>query len=159
MKLSDLKYYWLFFLLLVVIAGCDQNKVFEEYKKFDKLSWNRFNYLEFEVLVEDTESEFDVYVSLRHLPEFFHNKLPINLTIYSPTGEMRTADHMLELSDADGNSISKCVGDFCDVSLLVRKQIKFSEPGVYNFRIENKWKKVELPGIMEVGLLIKKSNE
>lgn len=152
----NLRSYWLFFLLLLVITGCNQNKAFEEYKKFDNLSWNRFNFLEFEVLVEDTESEFDVYISLRHLPEFFHNKLPINLTIYSPSGEMRTADHLIELSDVDGNSLSKCVGDFCDVSILVRKEISFYESGTYTFRIENKWQKVELPGIMEVGLILER---
>ena len=153
----NLKYYLLLFVLLIMSFGCNQSKVFEEYKKFDNLSWHRFNYLEFEVTVEDSENEFDVYISLRHLPEFQYKQLPINLTIYSPSGEMRTADHLLELIDDEGNRLSKCVGDFCDVSILVRKDFKFTEPGIYNFRIENKWKKVDLPGIMEVGLLIKKS--
>jgi len=157
--MKKLKYSLLFFAILIVSFGCNNSKVFEEYKKFDNLNWNRFNNLEFEVRVEDLESEFDVYVSLRHLPEFPHKELPINLTIYSPSGEMRSADHLLELADKEGNNLSKCVGDYCDVSILVRKELSFYEPGVYKFVIENKWKKVDLPGIMEVGLTIKKSSE
>lgn len=151
------KYSWLFIVLLALSSGCSNSKVFEEYIKFDNLSWNRFNFLEFEVPAENIETEFDVYIALRHLPEFPHKELPVNLTIYSPSGEMRSADHLLELTDNEGNNLSKCVGDYCDVSILVRKELSFYEPGVYKFVIENKWKKVDLPGIMEVGLLIKKS--
>lgn len=158
MMVKNFKYSLLFLVLLFVSFGCNNSKVFEEYEKFDNLNWNRFNNLEFEVSIEDMESEFDVYVSLRHLPEFPHKELPINLTIYSPTGEMRTADHLLELADKERNNLSKCVGDYCDVSILVRKELSLYEPGIYRFIIENKWKKVDLPGIMEVGLLIKKSN-
>ncbi|MCD4729327.1 MAG: gliding motility lipoprotein GldH [Bacteroidales bacterium] len=156
--MNNHKCFWLLLVLLTFSFGCSNRKVFEEFKKFDKVSWHRFNYLEFEVPVEDTDSEFDIYISLRHLPEFPHKQLPVNFTIYSPSGEMRTADHMLELNDDEGNSLSKCLGDFCDVSILVREDFKFSETGTFKFRIENKWKKVDLPGIMEVGLLIKKSN-
>jgi len=152
------RFYWLFMALLFVSFGCSQKKVFEEYKKFDKLSWYRFDILEFEVPVQNIETSYDIYIQLRHLPEFPHKQLPINFTIYSPTGEMRSADQLLELNDKEGNSLSKCLGDFCDVSIMVREGITFYEPGIYKFIIENKWKKVDLPGIMEVGLLIKKTN-
>jgi len=157
MSMKNQKYSWLFFVLLFVTLGCNNSKVFEEYKKFDNLSWHRFNYLEFEVPVDDTETAFDIFLSLRHLPEFPHKQLPVNFTIYSPSGEMRTADHVLELNDEAGNSLSKCLGDFCDVSILLREDFNFSEPGIYSFRVENKWTKVDLPGITEVGLLIEKS--
>jgi len=156
--MHHLKYLWFLIALLILSYGCSDNKVYEEYKKFDKLSWHRFNFLEFEVPIEDTETEFDIYISIRHLPEFPYKQLPVNLTIYSPSDEMRTADHMLELNDDEGNSLSECLGDFCDVSILVWEDFNFSELGTFRFRIENKWKKVDLPGIMEVGLLIKKSN-
>lgn len=156
--MKNQKYFWLFFLFLFVSFACSNSKVFEEYEKFEELSWNRFNFLEFEVPIVDTESAYDIYLSLRHLPEFPHKQLPINFTIYSPSGEMRTADQVLELNDEAGNRLSKCLGDFCDVSILLREDFSFSEPGTFNFRIENKWTKVDLPGIMEVGLLIKKSN-
>lgn len=157
MAFVNLKYYWLLLALFFVSTGCDNQKVFEEYKKFENLSWYRFDFLEYEVQIEDVEKIYDIYISLRHLPEFPHKELPVNLTIYSPSGEMRTADYMLELNDDEGKSLSKCLGDLCDVSILVRKELKFSETGIFNFRLENKWKKVDLPGIMEVGLLIKKS--
>ena len=155
--MTNLKYYWLFFVLLFVSFGCSHTKVFEEYKKFDNLSWHRFNFLEFEVPIEDIEPEYDISISLRHLPEFPHKQLPVNFTIYSPSGEMRTVDLLLELYDDEGNSLSECLGDFCDISILLRENFKFSEQGIFKFRIENKWKKVDLPGIMEVGLILKKS--
>ncbi len=158
MLCKNCKYLLLFVAVLFVSYSCIQKKVFEEYKKFDKISWYRFNFLEFEVPIEELEIPYDIYILMRHLPEFPHKQLPINFTIYSPSGEMRSSDQILELNDKNGNSLSKCLGDFCDVSISVRKEYIFSEPGSFKFIIENKWKKVDLPGIMEVGLLIKKSN-
>lgn len=155
--MNDQKYIWLFLVIVTFSFGCSNNKVFEEYREMDKFSWNRFNILKFEVPVDDTESEFDIYIAIRHLPEFPYKQLPVNLTIYSPSGEMRSANQTLSLYDKAGNSLSECLGDFCDISVVVRKEFKFSEQGIYKFRIENKWKKVDLPGIMEVGLIVEKS--
>ena len=55
----------------------------------DKQSWNRFNILKFEIPVNDTQTPVDIVLAIRHLPEFQIRELPINMTIYMPSGEMR----------------------------------------------------------------------
>ncbi len=83
--------------------------------------------------------------------------MKINLTFYLPSDEMRTANYVFELVDEEGNKLSKCLGDFCDISFPVRKNFVFTEPGIVKFQIENKHTKTEMPGIMEVGLIVKRS--
>ena len=146
------------FLLLILFNSCSDTTVFEEYHKFDNISWNRFNNQKFEVSIEDAEAEYDIFVVIRHLPEIPYKEIKINLTMHLPDGEMRTADHLFELEDSEGNRLSECLGDYCDISFPVRKGFTFSEPGVVHFEIENKYTKVEMLGIIEVGLIVTKAN-
>jgi len=161
--LNKMKYFHSFkgiiviFVITFLLSSCGNRTVFEEYKKFDNLSWQRFDYLNFKVPIENTDAEYDILVAFRHLPEIPYREIRINFTFYLPSGEMRTSDHIFELVDKDGNKLSECLGDFCDISFPVRKNFVFSEPGIVKFQIENKYTKIEMPGIMEVGLILKRS--
>jgi len=150
-------YLMIIFIISFLLTSCGNKTIFEEYRKFDNLSWQRFNYLNFEVPIENIDAEYDILIAIRHLPEIPYKEMKINITFYLPAGEMRTADHVFELVDKEGNSLSECLGDFCDVSFPVRKNFVFSEPGLVKFKIENKYTKTEMPGIMEVGLIIRKA--
>jgi len=151
-------------LLFILLAGlsfsmisCRSDKTFEQYKKLDKQSWNRFNILKFEIPISDTQTTVDIILALRHLPEFQIMELPINMTIYMPSGEMRTAEEVLKFIEKDGKRLSECLGDLCDITFNLREDFTFSETGTVRIEIENKWTKVELPGILEVGLILRTS--
>ena len=107
----------------------------------------------------DTQNAFDIVLVIRHLPEFKIKELPVNVTIYLPSGEMRTAEHILNFTDKDGNSLSECLGDLCDITFPLREDFIFPEAGTVRIEIENKWPRLELPGILEVGLILEKSQK
>lgn len=157
MEVNNIKNIIWVLLFPVFLLSCNNQKIFEQHKEFDKMSWNRFNILQFDVNVKDPESAYDILLAIRHLPEIRYKELKINMTIYSPSGAMRSADYILPMLDKDGNSISSCLGDLCDITIPIRNQFKFTEAGINRIEIENKFTKVDMPGIMEVGLIIKKS--
>ena len=141
--------------MLSVFTSCkSESTVFEEYIKFENLSWNRFDIIKFEVSVEDIKPEYDVYIHLRHIPEFPNEELKINLSILSSSGGMRSSDYTLDLIDNDGNRLSECLGDLCDFRKCIRREVKFTDSGIVTFEIENKYSRVELPGVIEVGLIV-----
>jgi gliding motility-associated lipoprotein GldH len=145
-----------FFLLVLTSCHSDQ-KVFEEYHTFDNMSWNRFNLLNFKMEVIDLEVPYDIYISIRHIPEIPYQEMIINFTIFTPSGDMRTSDYTLDFIDREGKHLSDCMGDYCDLLVPLRKSFRFYELGAAKFEIENKYTKVEMPGIMEVGLILKRS--
>ena len=147
-------------LILHLLSGCNRYTiVYEEYTKFDDLSWNRFDLLTFEMQVEDIASPYNIFLTVRHIPEVPYEELNLNFTIFAPGGDMRTTDYTLEFLDIDGNKQSDCLGDLCDLQVLLREGFRFSEQGLVRFELENKYTKVELPGIIEVGLMVQKINE
>jgi len=80
---------------IIVFTGCN-NTVFKEYNKFDNPSWNRLNYLNFEVPVQKNEG-LDFYLALRHHTNFPYNYINVNVTFYTPDGEMRSLDYYFRL--------------------------------------------------------------
>jgi len=147
-------------IILVFLLSCSGNQtVFEEYQKFDNLSWSRFNILKFEVNLEDIESSYDIYINIRHLPEVSYKEMVINFTIFTASGDMRTTDYTLKFYDREGKKLSECLGDYCDLLVPLRESFRFYETGRVRFEIENKFTKIKMPGILEVGLIMKKSTE
>lgn len=142
---------------MLIFVSCSNQKLFEEHYKFDNFSWNRFSFVKFEVNIIDTETEYDIYLNFRHLPEYPYSDFNFNFTIYTPSDEMRTMDYEIDLFDKKGILRSECLGDYCDLKIPVRMGFRFSEPGKAKFEIENKMTKLETHGVMEVGLIIEKS--
>ena len=142
---------------MLLLVSCSNNKVFEQYHKFEKFSWNRFEFVNFETQIKDIESDYDIYLNFRHLPEYPYKHIDFNFTIYTPSGEMRTSNYEIDLYNKQGERLSECLGDFCDMKIPVRKGFRFSEPGLAKFEIENRMTKLQTPGVMEVGLIIEKS--
>ena len=139
--------------------SCDNRTEFEQYKKLENQSWNRFNIIKFEVPVNDIKTAFDITLVIRHLPEFKIKELPVNATFYMPSGEIRSAEHIIKFTDKAGESLSECLGDLCDLSFILREDFIFPETGTVRVEIENKWPRLELPGILEVGLILQKSQK
>jgi len=150
---------FIFFCAVTVISfmSCVNRTEFEQYQKFEKQSWNRFNIIKFEVPVNDIKTAFDITLVIRHLPEFKIKELPVNVTMYMPSGEIRSAEHIIKFTDNAGESLSECLGDLCDLSFVLRDGFIFPEIGTVRIEIENKWPRLELPGILEVGLILQKS--
>ncbi len=143
-----------FFIALILFSGCSSNTVFESYHKFDNLNWKRFDNQKFEFTVENTEVEYDVFLSIRHIPEIPYKEIRINYTVRTPSGDMRSNDLIMDLYEND-SKLSDCLGDFCDFVYPIRQGISFSEVGKVRIEIENKYPKMDMPGIMEVGLIVK----
>ncbi len=143
-------------LLLLLLFSCGQPVVFKEYKTFENVSWNRFDYLYFEFPVKAGD-KLDFYLALRHHTFLPYDFLDVNITFYMPGGEMRSAEYHFELKDKDGNWKADAMGELWDIELPIREDLAFYKDGVCKVRMENKMIRTETPGIVEVGLIARKS--
>ena len=143
-------------LLSLLLTSCGQKQVFKQYHRFDNITWDRFDILTFEVPVEKGQLlDFDFL--LRHHTLYPYNYLDANITFYTPSGSALSRDYHFELKDKNGEWKANGAGDFWDIDLNIRKEMKFSKSGICNIRIENKMTKVKIPGIIEIGLSATKS--
>ena len=148
-----------FFVLIIITAffiSCNSNTVLKEYKKFDDISWNKFDILNFEFPVEKNEG-LDFYFALRHHTDFPYSFIDVNITFYTPDSEVRSRDYHFRLKNTKLKWKGDGMGELWDIELPIRKEMIFHKSGECKVRIENKMRKAETPGIIEVGLIVKKA--
>jgi len=141
-----------------LLFSCANHTVFKQFKSFDKVSWNRFDILMFEVPVKAGDA-LDFKLALRHHTYYPYDYLDANITFYAPSGEMRSTEYHFELKDEKGQWLANGMGELWDIELPIRDGLFFNKAGICKVRIENKMTKIETPGIVEVGLIVTKSND
>jgi len=144
-------------IITLLLIGCNNNTVFSEYNKFDDISWNRMDFLNFEVPVQENEN-LDFYIGFRHHTDFPYGFIDVNITFYTPDGEIRSRDYHFNLKNKKSEWKGDGMGELWNIELPIRKNMIFNKTGICKIRIENKMKKMETPGIIEVGLTVKKVN-
>lgn len=142
----------------ILISSCREPSVFREYKKMDNMVWQRFDVPVFDVAVEQGDL-LDFYLHLRHHTGFPYDKLYVNITFNSPDGDSRSNDYDFELKDEKGNWLADGMGDMWDIEIPIRKEMLFNKKGICKVRVENKYPKYDTPGIFEIGLVAKRSEE
>ncbi len=150
----------LFILMLLVLGlfACNNNKVFEQHQKIDNNTWNRFKSLKFNAKIEKA-GNYDIFVAIRHANYYEYKNLNIDFAMYSTTGEDRIKPLQLMLRDEENNFVGKGAGDIWDFSFPVFENIALDDSANYRFEIDNVMPIYELPGIMEVGIIIEKTKK
>ncbi len=130
--------------------------MYSKYYKFDDVSWNRLNTLDFELPVEK-KAPLDFYLAFRHHTNYPYSFIDVNITFFTPDGEMRSKDYHYRLKGTDFNWKADGMGELWDIELPIRKEMLFNKSGLCKIKVENKMNKMETPGIIEVGLIVRKS--
>ncbi|HEY9113471.1 MAG TPA: gliding motility lipoprotein GldH [Bacteroidales bacterium] len=146
------------FSVIIFISSCNSNLVYKEIRKFEKVSWNRFDIQNFEVPVTAGE-ELDFFLFLRHHTYFPYDKLFVSITFFSPSGDERSAEYDFNLKDEKGKWLADGMGELWDIELPIRQNMKFSSAGICKVQIQNLYSKTETPGIVEIGLIARKSSD
>jgi len=142
---------------VVFLTSCNNKKVFEKHHDFEKFIWHKSEIVEFEVDIKDKDIEYDVFVAVRYITQFPLKHVKIGLAIESPHGEKRFKAHDLLIKNEDGSNKGDGLGDIWDVEVPVYKNKLFAVSGVHKFSIENRMHLIDMPGIMAMGIVLRKS--
>lgn len=145
------------FLGLIILSSCDQGKIYEEYIDIERITWNRFDVKTFEFEIKDASDGYDFYIVLRHHTGIPFNFITTRFTLYTPSGEIRTLEQKIMLKDKEGKLLGDGMGDLWDVVHLVREDFLFTEPGICKVEIASTMSKADLPGILQLGLIVRKA--
>ncbi len=149
----------LFLLIGLLAVACNRNEPISQFHTFPNATWARFENLNFEFPVEDIEEEYDFTIILKHTAKFPADALSINVVMNTPGGEERIRDHNLFLKDRDGVFIGYETDGIFNRIIKLREGMKFQEPGLVKFDIENLMTKYYTPGIIEIGIVMEVAEE
>lgn len=147
--------------VMFLVAGCDKNRVYEEFRDIKEYTWNPQDTLAFQPEISDTGQAYNLVLHVRNGENYPYRNLYLFLHTGYPDG--RFSDDTLEVNfyQEDGTPLGKCSGDICNNTFLLAEQVKFDQAGKYSFnfthimRTENN----TLPYIMNLGFRIEKAQK
>jgi len=156
MKLN-FKQWMLIIPAIIVVFGCDEKRIFEEYTNIPGSVWKRDHIISFKVNITDTVSPCNLLVDIRNKGNYRFCNLFMFITVSSP--DARTVRDTFEcfLADDKGKWFGNGIGDIYDNQVPYRKNVVFPKKGNYSFRIEQAMRIENLEDISDVGLRIEKA--
>lgn len=143
-------------IVILLLTSCD--RVYRKYDKesFPTYTWQNGQGVIFKPTIEDVTKSYEVVLGIRHVYGLKIRTLAINVLQVSPSGKESSKEYQLKLIDDQGEYISSCGGDLCDIEVVVESNVKFDEAGEYKYLVTHNMPIDRIPGIMEVGLIINK---
>lgn len=149
--------------LFLLVASCDSNRVFDEYKSLENHQWLLNDSIDFEFLVTDTISKNNLYFNLRNNNQYEFSNLYLITHIDFPNGKKFVDTLQYEMADKNGKFLGVGISEFKHSRLLYKEKIVFPQSGDYKVSIRQAMRKngsiagiQELKGITDFGLRIEK---
>ena len=157
--LRNIKIFSLIILLAVVSSCAPEKPVFSEVVEFDKLGWNRFNELKFDVNIKDNSFPYVFKFNTKFTDEYPNSYLKIQLEKANEDGESYVKVFSIPVKNLNGNFIEEAKDGTYSVNTILINQMYFSSPGDYQIIIEQLMPKFDTEGIESVEFIIEKRSE
>ncbi len=148
----------------IFTSACKENIVFSEYRKIDVESgWKTNQILPFQILINDTELRYNVFIHLRNENDYLFRNLFMFLNTHYPDKTQSIDTLECILADERGKWLGGGMGDSYDNAILFKQNTKFHQKGTYVFSLEqamrygNKNFIQPLLGITQVGISVEKA--
>ncbi len=143
------------FLLLILLASCQESFYFSESKTFDQGAWVYQDSVDFEVTIPDTTTFFDLVLDLEHTTSYPYQNIYLYIHTLFPTGERYGKQVNIDLADKTGQWQGDCSGEVCNVRVDLQRSAYFNKMGVYTFTVKQFMRMDTLQSIQSVALRLR----
>lgn len=144
-------------LLFVILASCDNNRVFEDYKPIQKSAWNKDSIMVFPIPVKDTLQNHNLYINVRNDVTYSYSNLWLFIEIDQPGGEMLKDTFEISLADPSGKWLGEGRGGKKNRQVIYRRDVYFPTSGTYHIKLQQGMRETNLKGINDVGIRVEKA--
>ena len=149
--------YFLLTGLLLLALACTPGNTYHKVADIPSFSWSRDHAIDFELRLKDTTAAYDLFVIIRHNSDYPFSNIWLELQTFFPDGDTATLRKQIMLADNDElRWKGDCMGDICVVKVPLLSSGHFSRKGDYRFRIAHIMRSNPLPGILNVGMDVRK---
>ena len=155
--------YWVIIFLTMLVASCDQNRVFDQYHKLDG-SWAKNDTIQFSFEQKDTINPYNLFLNIRNNNEYPFNNLFVIVRLTNPENETKVDTLEYQMTNPDGSLLGEGFSDIKESKLWYQENFTFKKSGKYNIDIihalreSNQINGLErVNGVTEVGFRIEKT--
>jgi len=147
---------FLLVLLAAVFGGCNRDENFTVRHNFPDRTWYRFNILQFEVPVEQSENPVNIVFFASIGKDYPFDSLAFNMVMKTPSGEERVKECSMDVKDRNGQFKAAFTGDSCEMTYMLRREVIFDRSGTLTIELENLLPRMRTTGLNGVGIRLQK---
>ncbi|WP_335966986.1 gliding motility lipoprotein GldH [Galbibacter sp. PAP.153] len=153
------------FLIIFIVAACNSNAVYGEYKAV-KGSWGKGEKVDFTFVPPDSLNAYNVFINLRNDEKYPFSNLFLIVNLDFPNGKTVSDTLEYEMAKPNGEWLGKGFSSVKENKLFYKENVVFPTMGTYRIAIEHAMRKngnvsgvPSLKGITDIGISIEKSAE
>lgn len=152
---------FLFFMLVTLLQGCDERRVFEDNKEFVQRYWLVTDEPSFEFPVDDSLQSYNLYYNVRNSIDYRWDRVFVTWVLSDSTGQELSRKLVYNnLFDPTGRPTGESgIGDLYDHQFPVATHYHFPHAGKYKIRLLQFSRQDTLQGILAVGVRVEKDLE
>lgn len=141
-----------FFLCLLGCGERTNNKELLQ-RSFYETIWERFDYVTTDVNISKATT-YDLSLRIRFTNDYPYNDISLVFTVFDENGNpYRAKGYKFNLKDEEGHWNVEKVDDCYTFTLPINKKLMISDPGKYQFRLEQKMPITPVVGVKDLVLL------
>lgn len=141
--------------LLLCLLGCGQqtNKKEVLQRSFYETIWERFDYVTSDVTISKPTT-YDLSLRISFTDDYPYNDISLVFTVFDEKGNpYRAKGYKFNLKDEEGHWNVEKVDGCYSFNLPINKKLTISDPGKYQFRMEQKMPITPVVGVKELTLI------
>lgn len=142
---------------VLLIASCDDARVYEENLPVPGAQWDQNEPLSFTVEIIDTAQSYNVYLNIRNAGTYRYSNLFLFVNTFAPGGGVQRDTVELTLAADDGKWLGSGLGDLKSSSTLFKRDVRFPISGVYRIELVQAMRINPLEGIHDAGIRVEKA--
>ncbi|NLO03116.1 MAG: gliding motility lipoprotein GldH [Bacteroidales bacterium] len=141
-----------------MINSCDSTRVYDEYKQVTRSEWHKDSLVVFEVPVNDTVLNYNLFLNIRNEVNYPYSNLWLFVEIVQPDGMAVKDTFELILADPSGKWLGKGLSGIRSRRAIYRRNVFFPLSGNYLIKIRHGMRPEMLKGIHDVGVRIERAS-
>ncbi len=145
---------FLFAVLLLSLASCGPNYLYESKQDIPNDQWLYRDSLRFAFEVKDTSKRYNFYLDLDYDDQFASQNIYLRLSTQYPNGRQLTKVRSFDLFDAGGTPLGKSSGSSHRLRTALQENAFFNQLGQHTVTVAQFMRRDSLPGLRAVGLAV-----
>ncbi|MEM9023077.1 MAG: gliding motility lipoprotein GldH [Bacteroidota bacterium] len=139
------------------LVACDAERVYETNTEVPEGAWEASEPVSFSVPIVDTLRAHNLFINVRNTADYPYRNLIVFVQREAPSGALERDTIECMLADSRGKWIGSGLGDIASLSIWFDRGVRFRESGTYTYTFEHAMRDQSLPGIIDVGLRVARS--
>lgn len=148
----------LLFALFLLLAGCYNSSIYDQYRSLPKEKWHMDSLKNFKFQIEDSLAIYTMYLNIRNTGEYSFSNLILFVDTDLPGNQHIRDTINCILADDKGEWLGSGFGSIWTSKIPYKTKVRFPRSGEYNLTIQHGMRKETLKGITDIGVRIEKNN-